>query len=57
MARSRSDGSYHAWQSFLRCPDCASEDIAVEHYDEGTMFECRQCGAEAWAGSIVKADY
>lgn len=56
MARSRTDGSYHAWRSFLRCPDCGSNDIAIQHYDEGTMFDCQHCGAEAWAGSLVEAD-
>ena len=53
MSRQRDSGTYHAWRSFLRCPDCGSDQVAIEHYDDGTMFDCEHCGAEAWAGTLV----
>ncbi|MBS3760054.1 hypothetical protein [Halodesulfurarchaeum sp.] len=56
MSRRRESGSYHAWNSFLRCPDCGSDEVAFEHYDDGTMFNCEQCGAEAWAARLVRTE-
>ena len=56
MSQRRDTGSYHAWHSFLRCPDCGSDAIDFEHYDDGTMFTCEQCGAEAWAGRLVRTE-
>ncbi len=56
MAQSNDSGTYHEWRSFLRCPDCGDTEIDFDHYDDGTMFYCQQCGAEAWAAKIVKKD-
>jgi transcription elongation factor Elf1 len=56
MARRTGSGTYHAWQDFLQCPDCGSGDVGVEHYDDGTMFNCRRCGAEAWASTVVRKE-
>lgn len=56
MARRASAGGYHEWRAFLTCPDCKRGDVDLEHYDEGTMFRCRNCGAEAWAENIGTLD-
>lgn len=56
MARRRSAGGYHRWRDFLRCPDCGRDDVDLDHYADGTMFRCQQCGAEAWAENIGKTD-
>lgn len=56
MSRRSDSGAYHAWQSFLICPDCGSDDVAFDHYDDGTMFNCQHCGAEAWAADLVAAE-
>ncbi|AOW80826.1 hypothetical protein HTSR_1656 [Halodesulfurarchaeum formicicum] len=50
---SDSTGRYHDWRSFLRCPDCGRDTVTLEHYDDGTMFRCDHCGAEAWAANVV----
>ncbi|MFW6458819.1 MAG: hypothetical protein ACOCY6_05365 [Halodesulfurarchaeum sp.] len=52
MARNRTSGRYHEWRSFLVCPDCGRNDVAFETYDDGTLFRCRNCGAEAWAANL-----
>lgn len=56
MSQDRPEGQYHAWRAFLRCPDCGREDVGVESYDDGTMFSCRHCGAEAWASTLVRKE-
>lgn len=56
MAKRDARGGYHEWRAFLRCPDCGRDDVGLEHYDEGTMFRCRHCGAEAWAEGISERD-
>lgn len=56
MSRRRSAGGYHDWHAFLNCPDCGRGDVELDHYDDGTMFRCRGCGAEAWAENISKTD-
>ncbi|MFW5922402.1 MAG: hypothetical protein ACOCRC_03765 [Halodesulfurarchaeum sp.] len=56
MARRPESGTYHDWRSFFNCPDCGSDDVGFDHYDDGTMFRCNQCGAEAWASSIVEKE-
>jgi len=56
MSRHQNSGTYHAWKSFLRCPDCGSDAVSIDHYDDGTMFGCEHCGAEAWAGTVVEKE-
>ncbi|MFB6109335.1 MAG: hypothetical protein ABEJ60_00470 [Halodesulfurarchaeum sp.] len=56
MAPGHTSGRYHDWRSFLRCPDCGRDAIALEHYDDGTMFRCGHCGAEAWAATIIQRE-
>lgn len=56
MSRGSDSGTYHEWRSFLHCPDCGSDEVAFDHYDDGTMFYCQHCGAEAWAATIVARD-
>lgn len=52
----RSRGGYYEWRAFLRCPNCGSDAIELDAYDEGTFVRCRDCGAEAWAAGFVEAD-
>lgn len=56
MARAHTDGSYHAWRSFLQCPDCGSNDVTLDYYEDGTMFNCQECGAEAWAATLKQTE-
>lgn len=46
-------GGYHDWAAFLRCPNCGSDRIDLDHYDDGTFVRCRDCGAEAWAEGLT----
>ncbi|MFW6385408.1 MAG: hypothetical protein ACOCY7_04660 [Halodesulfurarchaeum sp.] len=56
MRERHSTGRYHEWKSFLRCPDCNRTTIALDHYADGTLFRCEDCGAEAWAEGISESD-
>lgn len=56
MSGRRTEGGYHDWHAFLICPDCGRTEVELDHYDDGTMFRCRGCGAEAWAEGIGRTD-
>jgi len=56
MSRRRSAGGYHDWHAFLICPDCGRDQVELDHYEDGTMFRCRACGAEAWAETITERE-
>jgi len=55
MSADDSRGGYYAWTAFLRCPNCGRPDVELDHYDDGTFFRCRHCGAEAWAEGLTAA--
>lgn len=55
MSADDSRGGYYAWTAFLRCPNCGRTAVDIDHYDDGTFFRCRHCGAEAWAEGVTGA--